>query len=303
MTMELRHTLDARETLPYTDDEIRELFRRARSADGETPVEERIAAVAGRSSSTILEIIGYALILYALSVALTANWLGLAGSLWMSATAFILSSYGLVLLASRRPIGPLSYLAYRKVRAQIIPPSESIDPYDAQVLREVVDFVAREPLRQAEALVQSIQSARDHLNDSLTELPELAADLRAEIRTSQDDGVRALLEAKHWTALETVERLRSLDREFVQQAHEAEEAVRPVRELLAKFDKVQRLSTSLARIQAAHGLIGDSEQKAEDHRLQLMLLRSASAAATARLREIQSVVEAQEKARDEVGRL
>jgi hypothetical protein len=300
MSQEFR--FEARELLPYTDAEIREIYLRSQAAD--RPIEDaspeaRALAAVRRSSGTVVEAIVLAICAYLLAYVVFTELLPIM-FVFVYALLFMALSVAVVLYNyERRPIGPWSWSLYRRRLAAERAKQTAIDTTDPAVLQVVVERLSREPIVQAEALDRAIQSDLERIEASLAELPSLDEKLRKEM-ASADESLRTLIKSRLNSLRDTMRRLRELREDLIHQRQQAEEAVQPIRDLLRKFERLHGISESLARIQALHGIVEESEERAEDHRLQLRLLWALSSTATSRLKEIQTIVEAHEQAQAEL---
>ncbi|HEY0868419.1 MAG TPA: hypothetical protein VGE01_13620 [Fimbriimonas sp.] len=299
--MSQEHRLEPREALPYSDNEIRELFLRAREA--ETPVETPVSNVPeDRFASFARSIIPFLSMfaIYVLAISLGSPFVRSPMAFAVIACISILVWFALTSRLQAKDLRPAEVLERWESSREAQSAFMKIDPSDPKVLAAVVDYVAREPLREEEALQKSIASSVESLQHSLDELPLLEEELSREAAASEDPAIRTLIESRLDAARGTQRRLEELYREFLRQAEEARLAVEPIRKLCARFDYLQRVGSSLARIQAAHGLAEEGEQSIEENRLQLKMLWATSQRATARLHEIESIVKAHESAKAEL---
>jgi hypothetical protein len=168
-----------------------------------------------------------------------------------------------------------------------------------EMLDVVVDHIARRPLGVSAELVERISLAREEVQRSTGLLPKLIQDLRAE-EQDEDESVALLVRSKREAAERVLATLQQQDAALARQAEEAKEAVEPVRRIVEKFDRIQRLNLSLATIREAHGLVESTEEAILDHRQQLEMLRASSLKAIARLREIEGMLDARTAAQHEL---
>jgi hypothetical protein len=294
---------DARMVLPLTDDEIRELYFEAQATLDEPPVADADPAseLFRRLQLIDLSVVVAAVFLWIVTTATSTPTT--PNIVWIATVAVIVVGAILAKLGERWPIGPLSLVQFlwMKANRQRFRRSEpDVDLTDEGVLRLVVRYLTEAPIRKAEQLCTQVEAQRYAIRDSLTEMRDVVSSIGSELESTEDSSVRLLLESKKETARRCIQKLRSLEAELARQGEQAIWAVRPLRELSEKFDRISRVSASLARIQQAHGLIEETEEAIGENRVQLHLLQSISLKAAARLREIEQMVNAHEAAKAEV---
>jgi hypothetical protein len=179
---------------------------------------------------------------------------------------------------------------------------QTIDTYSPEVLGRVSEYLAGESLQKADDLSYTIGASRERIRGSLYSLELVVEQLTNELEATSEPSVRLLIESRVGSARTALSTLRWQDRELIDQQNEVDKAVAPVRELVEKVKRLATLSGTLEEIQAAHGLVESTAEAIEYHAVELALLHSLTAKATATLNDIRKRVDANSLARLEVER-
>lgn len=279
---------EPRAMLPYTDQEIRELYRAAGGSDRASRED------AAKSWWAVADVALICLFTSSLCLGLVANLWSLSAGIWASIVGFLVPC---LLLAPRfgvKLVGPFSRKAFARSTHR------DIDPYDVAVLQRIVDHLASQPLDEARRLRESIQASQQRIDASLADLGNLGTELKLELLATEDSAMQLMVQARLDAVYGVTKRLCDLEAELLAQLEDSERAVQPIRELKNRFSTLERIGNSLARIQAAHGLADEAGENLGDYRLQLRVLGAATASAMAKLGDIQRTVDAKEAAEKEV---
>jgi hypothetical protein len=280
--------LHARSVIPLSDAEIRALYEEAQG--GQT--KPRLEGVYARQAYNQDAWLWLLLVLLAFFFAFRRLMMPIVLMAPAILISFIASE---VFRRLELPFGPFSLKEW--VRARRRRP-EPVNEYE--MLGVVVDHLSEQPIRYAENLQGRIERDRQDIARTKADLGHLLASIRDDIRACDDYDMQAILERKRDSAQRTWNRLRDLDVQLALQQREAAEATAPVRKMRERFERLTRISTSLDRIERAHGLSNPAEQNTAEYRIELVMLRNAASEAVARLRDIQQLVDAQERARAEL---
>jgi vacuolar-type H+-ATPase subunit I/STV1 len=201
------------------------------------------------------------------------------------------------IIASQAPFGvfTLTELMTRKRKT-----NRTVDPHSIDVLEVVVEEFAQAPVRYYESLSGRIEQTQASLNEALDSLPQMENSLAVELNDIEDESVRALISNRIDRARRVRERLQELSEELNRQQKEAQEAIEPVVKVSEKFARLRMVGESLERITAAYDLADEAEEQVMERQYELQMLRSLSARALSRLREIDGLLTASQQARAEL---
>lgn len=292
--------LGVRAIVPLSDAEIIEIYLADEHKKLGYPADRAAALrheVVRQAQITDMWIIGSLVFL------LTIVWFPMHGGLSILIPIFVVLTT-MRAVSKWTPTGPVSYLELKRILSPSLSHKrKNIDPHSEDVLNAVVGHLTKRPLAERDRLLGSVTSSRRSLEISLERLRKIVSALNLELETTQDASLRLLVESKRDAAVRCTRQLKDLDRELRSQAERATAAVAPLEEMRDKFDRLLRVSNSLNQIQQAHGLAEEIQVKVDEHRLQLQLLQTVSYDAMAKLHEIESIVQAKERAKAELENL
>lgn len=176
---------------------------------------------------------------------------------------------------------------------------KKIDTNDRGVLGAVVRLLAHEPESHFSNVSGKIRVNRNLIATSLESLGKLIDELVVE-GASGEDTLSILRKSRLDQAERSRAKLTELDEHLASQLKDAEFAIAPIREMKRHFNKMLQISDDLSKIQAAHGLIDDTENNLIENRQEIQLLRIASMQALGSLKSIEVDIKSKELAEDEV---
>ncbi len=277
-------SLEPRNALPLTDEEIRELYIRGVEILPQVPAND-----AGPSAANWPRLVDWALFSLVSATLLPVSMKVMAV---MLVTIIIIAAS----VQGAKYVGPFSRLWLEGQRMKNLPP---INVNDSHVLSVVVKYLTRQPIAQFQQVEHNIRVNRTQIATSIQTLSGLIDELFVEGATG-DDTLSLLRKSRLDQAERSKRKLEELDIHLAAQLKDAEAAVAPIREMERHFHKMLQISDDLSKIQTAHGLIEDTEANIAENRLQIQLLRSISQKAMGSLHSIEQDVKARELAENEV---
>lgn len=298
---------ESRKLVPYTDEEICEIYHRATEVERaeEVEVAKEAAATQDPEDSVVPFSVVFAdAVLNCAFLAFVTELVTKGES--VTAVLFIGSAAMFITLMSGLcgyPYGLFSHAAtekktapklMRKIRRQ------RVNVEDPEVLATVMRFMSREPLLKSEELVEEIAYQRQMITSSLEDLKEAARALDQEIATSESDDIKLLLTGQRAAADEYIRQLSETDQALADQQNQALEAVRPVNDILNRIARIGRINETFERVRAAHQMVEYGQESLTMNKLELNVLVQASRAAMARLADLEGLVKATQAARGEL---
>lgn len=298
---------ETRQLMPYTDEEIRELYYRAQAKTNVPAVETS----SPQKDTNYPDEVAADSIINSTAAGLLV-WLF---SGFENAYVYAFLS-GLIVLASCSVLGRMdAVVGYKTLKtrrekellrskmpssATNMSHSRVIDAEDPEILAVVMRFLSREPISQSERILNEISSHRRNVQDSLKDLDAVLSTLRKEISECDNDDLQLLLVSQQSAASDYSRQLTEADRVLSDQAQEAKDAVAPVQELMARIASIGRINDTLERVRAAHDVINQSHEAISTNRMELSLLAQVSNAAVARLKDLEGLVKSTQNARAEL---
>lgn len=175
----------------------------------------------------------------------------------------------------------------------------TVDTNDRHVLSAVVRVLTQEPENHFSNVSAKIRLNRNRIASSLESLQKLIDELTVE-GAERSDALTILRRSRLEQAERSQEKLERLDGHLAIQLRDAESAIMPIREIGRHFQKMLQISDDLTKIQAAHGLIDETENNLIENRQEIQLLRIASMQALGSLKSIELDIKSKELAEDEV---
>jgi uncharacterized membrane protein YccC len=289
MPLNFEDEFDPRSATPFTDAEIRDLYQEAllrgthlERPQNQSPIDRNLWL--------------YDSLVWTLLLVFPFMLRRLFAPLALAIPIFIVCyAVGVYFRSQQFPFGPFTIKAFRQRR-----PNKPGKVSDMEMLAIVVDYLVEEPVRYASDIRRRIEHDRNEIAVAITELDQIDAQLRDDLRDAQEETLYKLLVSRKDVMERTLERLRELDAELASQQREANEAVRPVLDMKEQFERLRKITASLGRIRSAHGIGERGDQVMSEHRTELQALRQIAFSAISKLQEINRIVEAHERARDEL---
>lgn len=278
-------SLEARDVLPLTDAEIQILYQEAIQKFPNLVPEP--VTVSSSWTWRLADGVFYLLIARLLMVDASTTF----------AVAFLIAaSIVFVTFAGAKWVGLFSYFGPAIAEAGKL---KKVDTNDRGVLGAVVRLLAYEPESHFSNVSGKIRANRNLIATSLESLGKLIDELVVE-GASGEDTLSILRKSRLNQAERSRAKLTKLDEHLASQLKDAEFAIAPIREMERHFNKMLQISDDLSKIQAAHGLIDETENNIGENRHEIQLLRAASTRALGSLRSIAQDVKSRELAEDEV---
>lgn len=278
-------SLDARNVLPLTDEEIKTLYERALEQFPDlTPKEDTEPA------SLIMFLLDW--VFYALFIGVVIRDARVVPLLSILAGIVVvaLSMAGAKWAGLASALYPVFDRRYK---------SRTIDTNDRSVLSAVVRVFTHEPESHFATLSNKIRVNRNRIAVSLEGLAKLIDELVIE-GTEEGDDLSILRRSRLEQAERSRAKLNELNYRLASQLIEAKTAIAPLRDMERHFHKMLQISDDLTKIQAAHGLIDETQSNLIENRQEVQLLRVISQNALGSLKSIELDVKSRELAEGEV---
>lgn len=279
--MSKNEELNIRDALPLSDQDIRNIWIEAQGKKGDLVLQTE------PERPTLFALVMLGLMLTVLVVLVTES--PNAAVVTLSISMAVVIGIQLVLMHREHRTTEVEY--------------PHVDVNSPEVLKVVVEHFYEEPRKRAEFLKIRIDRDRGRIARSITRLNDIIPRLEEQLIASSDETLKLMIKAKCGSAEDARKQLEVADSELELRWNETVKALKPVEEIVTRFETLWKLTSDITAIREAFALAEYASSESEGYRIEVAYLRALSKKALAHLLDVEASLDATNQARLEVAGL